>query len=267
MTRVVHLTDLHFGLHDPDLVGPLKEAVLSVAPDVILVSGDLTQRALRGQFAEAMAFLRGLAKPFLVVPGNHDVPVFNLFQRLFNPFGPYRDGAAADLGPVLKFGPLRIFGMNTANPYRWRGGIARIEQVDTICTALRDGPQGGTNIIVCHHPLEEPSGFVRGETRDAQTALARLTEAGADILLSGHLHHWSTGLGITGQARRAVFQMQTGTALCARAGESNHGFAVLDIGTNQLSAKPWIIDMPSLRFVPQTGLVVRKAGGEWCVDP
>lgn len=263
MTRLVHLTDLHFGLHRPELVTPLRDAVLAAAPDVVAVSGDLTQRALPGQFAQAMDFVRGLDKPFLVIPGNHDLPAFNPLLRLIDPFGPFRRGAARDLTPVLQVGRLRLFGVNTAAPLAWRGGVARLDQIDRICRALRDTPAGVINIAVCHHPLQEPPGFERGETQDGDTALARMAEAGLHVALSGHLHHWSVGLGITDQHPRAVFQMQSSTALCARARERAHGFALMDFAAQRLSVTPWIVDEPSGTFRPQPTSGFALAGHQW----
>lgn len=263
MTRLVHLTDLHFGLHRAELVTPLHDAVLATRPDVVAVSGDLTQRALRGQFAQAMEFLRGLGTPFLVIPGNHDLPAFNPLLRLVDPFGPYRRGAARDLTPVLQVGRLRLFGVNTADPLRWRGGVARRHEIDRICAAMRAAPVDVTNIAVCHHPLEEPPGFQRGETRDGDTALTKLAEAGLHVALSGHLHHWTKGLGIAAASARPVFQMQTGTALCARARERAHGFALMDFTAGRLAVTPSILDEPSARFLPQPTASFVYADGRW----
>lgn len=263
MTRLVHLTDLHFGLHRTELVRPLQDAVLSVAPDVVVVSGDLTQRALAGQFDQAMAFLRDLGLPFMVIPGNHDLPVFNPLMRVFNGFGPYGARASADLTPVMQIGRLRLFGMNTAHPFKWRGGVARSADVDRICRALQDGPPDAISIAVCHHPLEEPPGFERGETEDAAMAMSRFAAAGLRVTLSGHLHHWSTGLGISGQAGRPVFQMQTGTALCARERERDHGFAVLAFDDNDLSVTPWIVRESFLTFAPRPALAYAYREGLW----
>ncbi|MDZ4395038.1 metallophosphoesterase [Cypionkella sp.] len=251
MTRLLHLTDLHFGLHRPELVQPLHDAVLLNRPDVVVVSGDLTQRALAGQFRAAMAFLRGLGVPFMAIPGNHDLPVFNPLARLLNPFGAYRRGAARDLTPVLSIGRLRLFGVNTADPLQWRGGVARMDEVDWVCRAMLEGPTDVTNILVCHHPFEEPAGFERGETANAQAATQKLIDAGLHAILSGHLHHWTIGLGISKQGARPLFQIQTGTALCSRFGERDHGFSVMDFDGSELSVTPWVVDEPTGRFAPQ----------------
>ncbi len=264
MTRLIHLTDLHFGLHRTDLVTPLRDAVLSCKADAVVVSGDLTQRARPAQFRAAMTFLTGLNLPFLAVPGNHDVPLFNPVLRLFDPFGRYRRGALRDMTPGLRIGRLRLFGINTADPLVVRGGIARPDQIDRVCTAMRQESEDVTNILVAHHPFEEPPDFVRGETKGAPAALQRMTQAGLQVILSGHLHHWTTGLGIAADAARPVFQLHGGTALCARLGEQDHGFAVLDFAADaRLTVTAWMVDEGAGRFVPRPGSVFARRGGGW----
>jgi len=263
LTRLIHLTDLHFGLHRQSLVQPLRAAILSNAPDLVVASGDLTQRAHAGQFRLAMAFLRDLGVRVMVVPGNHDMPLFNVFARLLHPFGTYRAEVSGNLAPVLQAGRLRLFGTNTADPFRRRGGIVRKAEIDRICRAMHDGPQDVTNILVCHHPMEEPPGFERGETRDAPAAMAQLAAAGLHMVLSGHLHHWQTGLGISAGLTRKIFQMQTGTALCARLRERDHGFTVLDIGADRLSVTPWIVNEETQQFDARPVTHFARPDGHW----
>ncbi|MCF1709857.1 metallophosphoesterase [Tabrizicola sp. J26] len=266
MTRLVHLTDLHFGLERADLIDPLREALTVCLPDFVAVSGDLTHRARHGQFQRAMTFLHGLGLPFLVIPGNHDVPLINLAARLFAPFRSYRAGASPDLAPFAEVGPLRLYGTNTADPWRWRRGRLRRAEIDRILQAARTSPPEAINILVCHHPLEEPPGFDRGETRGARAALPALAEAGIRIVLSGHLHHWSIGLGIGLDRPRPLFQMQCGTALCARAGESDHGFAVLDVEGPHLSVTPWIHAPATNAFAPRPAQAFTFRDGLWHSD-
>ena len=267
MTRLLHLTDLHFGLHHAALVLPLRAAILENQPDLVVVSGDLTQRALAGQFRAAMAFLRDLGVAFMVIPGNHDLPAYNPIARVFNPFGAYRRGAAQDLTPVMQIGQLRLYGVNTADPFKWRGGIARADQIARICQAMRDGPQDVTNILVSHHPFEEPPGFERGETQGAQVATQKLTAAGLHVILSGHLHHWNIGLGITDTAPRPLFQLQTGTALCSRIGERDHGFSVMDFERAALRVTPWLVDEAKGQFAPRRQTSFRYLDGLWHKSP
>ena len=263
MTRIVHLTDLHFGLHRTDLVEPLRGAIRDIAPDLVVVSGDLTQRARAGQFRAAMAFLRGLGVEFMLIPGNHDLPLFNPLARLLNPFGAYRRGAARDMTPVVQVGRVRLFGINTADPFQWRGGVARMDQVARICQALQAGPQDGLNILVCHHPLEEPPGFERGETQNALEVTQMLTAAGMHVVLSGHLHHWNIGLGISDTVARPLLQIQTGTALCSRIGERDHGFCVLEAEATTLRAARWMVAEDRAQFLPDPPAGFGYQAGVW----
>lgn len=266
MTRLVHLTDLHFGLERTELVAPLREAITSCLPDFVAVSGDLTHRARHGQFQQAMAFLHGLGLPFLVIPGNHDVPLFNLPARILMPFGGYRTTVQDDLAPMAQAGPLRLYGANTADPTRWRRGRLRQRELDRICRAAAAAPPEAINILVCHHPLEEPPGFDRGETRGARAARPVLAASGIRIVLSGHLHHWAPGLGIAPGQPRPLFQMQTGTALCAREGETDHGFAVLDIEGPLLTVTPWLLEPEAGAFSPRPPYSFAFRDGLWHVD-
>ena len=263
MTRLIHLTDLHFGLERPELTLPLADAVLRCQPDFLVVSGDLTQRARSGQFRRAMDYLNGFGLPMMVIPGNHDIPLFNLPLRFLAPRRGYLRHASADLQPMAQVGPLRLFGTDTSDPFSWRRGILHAAEVDRICTALRDSPADAVNILVCHHPLEEPPGFQRGETRGARAGLQRLAEAGLHLVMSGHLHAWSIGLGITPDTPRALFQMQTGTALCGRAGEGDHGFAVLDVAPGKLQVTPWLVDESVQLFQPRPRQDFTHQGGLW----
>lgn len=263
MTRLIHLTDLHFGLHRADLVEPMLDEIRAINPDLVVVSGDLTQRGLAPQYAQAMAFLRSLGLTFMVIPGNHDIPAYNPLMRMLAPFAPFRQGASDDLTPALRVGSLRLFGINTVDQFRWRRGRVRTAQIDRICQALRDGPDNVTNILVAHHPFEEPPGFQRGETRGARVAMERLAEAGLHVILSGHLHHWVAGLGIAGRTTRPLLQMQTGTALCSRARERDHGFALMDFDADWLTVTPWIVNEATLRFEPQARSAYARRDGQW----
>lgn len=232
MTRLIHLTDLHFGQDHAEMVAPLTYAIQGLAKDggvdLVVVSGDLTHRARGAQFAQAMAFIRGLSLPYLCVPGNHDMPLYNVALRFTQPFWAYRRHVGADLAPSIRAGGATLLSANTGDPFSWRRGVLRGDDQIRILTGLKAAPAGDMRILVCHHPLTEPPGFQRGETRNAVPALQAFADAGLDIVLSGHLHHWSVGLGVTVDDPRPILQVQTGTALCARLGEAGHGFAVLE---------------------------------------
>jgi 3',5'-cyclic AMP phosphodiesterase CpdA len=190
MRTVVHLSDLHFGRVDPRLVAPLVQAIQATAPDLIAVSGDLTQRARRSQFVQARAFLERLPFPTIIVPGNHDVPLYNVVARFLGPLTGYRRYIARDLEPVFVDEEMIVVGLNSARSVVFRGG-GRLNEAQVRLAAERLGhaaPQL-VKIVVTHHPFELPEGHgeehLIGRSRMAMEQLARV---GADLFLAGHLH-------------------------------------------------------------------------------
>lgn len=267
MTRIVHLTDLHFGRERGELVAPLHDALREVRAELLVVTGDLAHRARRAQFRRAMAFLRGLDVPFMALPGNHDVPLFNPVLRFLAPFLGWRRSVAHDLTPSGQVGRAVILSANTADPFRVRRGILRRDDIRRIGALFRARPEGTLGILACHHPLRVPPGYQRGETRNARAARPGLIADGLQVVLSGHLHDWSIGLGITPGSPQPVLYVGTGTALCARPDERDHGFSVLDIGAGGVAVTPWIIDETSLRFRPREARRFVRRDGLWHPAP
>lgn len=262
MTRIVHLTDLHFGMERPELVAPLAQAIAATAPDIVVVTGDLSHRARAPQFRAAMTFLQGLGVPVLATPGNHDIPLFNVVARMLGPFRSWRRNVGADLAPGATLDRVRILSANTADPFRWRRGILRQDDLRRIAASLEPG-DGRINILACHHPLVEPPGFERGETRGGTAALPSLIRSGVHVVLSGHLHHWTIGLGIAQDRPQPLMFVQTGTALCGRAGETNHGFCVLDLAGPDLAITAWLADATTGHFVAQAPRTFHRDNGAW----
>src|SRR6202163_3487806 len=130
MRSLVHLSDLHFGRVDPTVVGPLIEAVNRLKPDLIAVSGDLTQRARSGQFRAARTFLDALPQPQIVVPGNHDVPMHNVFRRFMQPLNKYRRYITAELRPSYADAEIVVVGVNTARSLTIKSGPLNEKQVE-----------------------------------------------------------------------------------------------------------------------------------------
>src|SRR5438105_4277318 len=122
MRTLVHLSDIHFGRLDARIVAPLIATINDLSPDLIAVSGDLTQRARRRQFVEARDFLSQLPQPQLVVPGNHDVPLFDLAGRFLRPFDAYQRYITTDLEPVCQDDEMIVIGMNSARALPFHGG-------------------------------------------------------------------------------------------------------------------------------------------------
>ncbi len=189
MRVVVHLSDIHFGRVDLTTIGPLTEAIFRLSPHLIAVSGDLTQRARRREFAAARAFLDALTFPQLVVPGNHDVPLYNVFTRFFTPLARYRHAITDNLSPVYRDEEMIVVGVNTARSWTWGEGRINVGQVDELVGHLSGVPRDVIRIVVTHHPFDLPEGVQEERLLGrAEMAMKKLSAAGADLFLAGHLH-------------------------------------------------------------------------------
>ena len=141
MKTLVHLSDLHFGRIDPGLVDPLRRAVVELRPDLVAISGDFTQRARRSQFAAARAFVTSLAATTLVVPGNHDIPLYNVLARFATPLARYRAYISDDLEPEYRDDEMIVVGVNTARSLAIGEGRISERQVEGVLQRLAAAPR------------------------------------------------------------------------------------------------------------------------------
>lgn len=247
MTRIVHLSDLHFGFHRAGLVEPLLARVNRARADLVVVTGDVTHRGRATQYRQAAAFLGRITAPLMVVPGNHDVPLYNLLLRFLAPYRGYRRAIGPDLCPTRQVGAVRVIGLNSVDPWAVQRGILREGAVDEVIGSL-DG--AGTNIAALHHPLEHLPQVDKELSRHAPEALSRLERAGVQVALSGHLHVWATDAMLAHTAHPGVLQVQAGTALCARETDRQNEFAVLQFDGSHLLIERHIAPMTQPGFDP-----------------
>ena len=194
MRTLAHLSDLHFDRVDESIIEPVIKTVTALEPDVVVVSGDLTQRARSHQFEEAKEFLDALPSPQIIVPGNHDVPLHNVFARFFQPLDKYKRYITDDLTPFYSDEEVAILGINTARSLTIKDGRVNEEQIAAIRERLCPFGDEITKIIVTHHPFDLPEGHdERDLVNRAQMAMEAIASCGADVLLAGHLHVSHTG--------------------------------------------------------------------------
>src|SRR6476660_2215009 len=250
MRVVVHLSDIHFGRLNPATVQPLSAAIARVAPDLLAVSGDLTQRARQTEFAAARQFLDALPFKRLVVPGNHDVPLYNVITRFLTPLARYRDVITSDLSPVYRDEEMIVVGVNTARSFTWGEGRINESQVDQVVAHLSGAPPDLIRIVVTHHPFDLPEGVDEQRLLGrAAMAMEKLAAAGADLLLAGHLHishigHTAERYKIGGHSALVV---QAGTVSTRSRGEEP-SFNVLRIERPRISVERLVWDPPHGEF-------------------
>jgi len=235
MARLVHLSDLHFGAHDEDLVEAVSQQVDTLKPDLVVISGDFTQRAKTEQFKEACLFLEHLrdsGHEVLGVPGNHDVPLYDVLRRFLSPLARYRRFIDESLCPFIELPGAAVLGINTARSLTFKDGRINKDQVQFIRETFARTPSDSMRILVTHHPLlalpvgeeiERPIGR-------QEMALDAVEESGVDMLLAGHNHHASSQDASDLVTRAGgVLVVQAGTATSTRVREQEQSFNVIDI--------------------------------------
>jgi 3',5'-cyclic AMP phosphodiesterase CpdA len=244
MKTLVHLSDLHFGRVDAELLEPLRRRLHALDPDLIVISGDLTQRARNEQFEEAVAYLETLPGPQLVVPGNHDVPLYNVVKRFLSPLGNYKRIVTDDLEPAHLDDEMAVVGVNTARSNVFKGGRINMEQVEAIKARLCELPEGITKIVVTHHPFDAPKDSAHEDqiVGRARKALEELAGCGADLLLAGHLHasavsHTADRYSIAGLSALVV---QAGTATSTRQRGEPNSFNALRVQSDHIEVDRYI---------------------------
>lgn len=237
MTRILHLSDVHFGAVDARLVEPMIALAHDLRPDATVISGDLTQRARPEQFAAALAFVDRLPGPVLLVPGNHDMPLYNLALRLLAPLARYRRVFGAEVEPTLALPGTVLQGVNTANPLVWKSGILRPSSADRLTRTFAAAPAGIMRIAVLHHAPVPAADGTPADMADPAAVLGALARAGTDIVLSGHTHMPYAGFAETAAG---ILFLQVGTTISTRLKTGTNDFALIELGPASVTRHAWL---------------------------
>ena len=259
MTRILHLSDIHFGAVDERLVDPIIALAHDLRPDATVISGDLTQRARPEQFAAARAFLDRLPGPLLSVPGNHDMPLHNLALRLATPFARYRTAMGDELEPTLTLPGAVLQGVNTANPLVWKAGLLRPGSATRLSRTFAAAPPGDMRIAVLHHAPVPAADGTPADMAEPAAVLGELARAGTDIVFSGHTHMPHAGFAETAAG---VLFLQVGTAISTRLKTDTNDFALVEVSPGKVTRHAWLARQGE-PFAPQPPLQFLKTATGW----
>jgi 3',5'-cyclic AMP phosphodiesterase CpdA len=235
MTLLLQVSDPHFGTERAPVVAALETLVREQRPDALLLSGDITQRATRAQFAAARRFVERLAVPAVVsIPGNHDIPLFNLAARLLWPYARYARAFGQELEPQFENPEVLVLALNTTRRWRHVDGELSTAQIERVARRCEQAPAAQWRIVVVHQPVavsrpQDAHNLLHG--RDA--AVRRWSAAGVDLVLGGHIHLpfvlplqdlWA-------DLPRPLWAVQAGTAVSARVrAEAGNSVNLIRIG-------------------------------------
>ncbi len=220
MTRLLQISDPHFGTAQ----APVMEALVRMAheqrPDVLVLSGDITQRARVEQFKQAREFCDRLAIPkMLSLPGNHDIPLFDLYQRIFKPYQRYLQFFGPDVETALETPELSLISVKTTRRWRHKNGVVSRSQIERVVAHLKKAKPEQLRVVVVHQPVHvQRDEDEHDRLRGSHTAVRAWSAAGADIVMGGHIHlpYVCELSGQVAGVGRRIWCVQAGTALSSR---------------------------------------------------
>ncbi len=281
MPRVAHLSDLHFGRVDASVVTAMTAEIAGQDPDLVIISGDLTQRARHSQFREAKAFMDGLLRPVLVVPGNHDVPAWNLFSRFLGPHRRFRRLITDDTNPFLSDGRLAVAGITTSRPavmhWDWAMGRISTRRARSVARLFEAQPAECLRLLVTHHPLIAMDGSVAEAGSDAaesgaaakgafntRAALRELAPARVDLMLSGHWHRSQAAcVPLPGARTWNAVAVHAASALSTRLRGEPNAYNIIDADPHGPAVTVTVRAWDGRRFRDHRTRHFSRAGGVW----
>ena len=269
MPRLIHMSDLHFGAHDPVLVEAVERRADAEKPDLIVISGDFTQRARTEQFEEACRFLarlRDAGHEVIAVPGNHDIPLYDVLRRFLSPLTRYKRYIDDTLCPFIETGGAAVLGINTARSLTFKNGHVSHEQMRFIRDTFARTSNSQPRILVTHHPLfalPVGDGPELGHVmEDQESALDAIADAGVDLLLAGHNHRASVNDAtklVKGAGKSLV--IQAGTATSIRTRDEMQSFNRIEI--DESGCRVTILRWDGAAFVAGDSQWFERHGGQW----
>ncbi len=265
MRTIAHLSDLHFGREDPHIAEELAAEIRRLAPSLVAVSGDLTQRARPDQYQSARAFLEKIPVARVVVPGNHDIPLYNLYARFVRPLERWRRYIDEEIDPVFEDEEMIVVGISTARSNVWKGGRISVRQIESVRQAICSS-RAPFAVLVAHHPFT-PVPMLPREALLGRSlrALRAFEECGIDLILTGHLH-----LGHAGDVRdhyhvldNSVLTAHASTSISNRRRGEPNSFNLITLWPEHAQLEIAVREWNGKRFVESARTVFARKGKLW----
>lgn len=233
MAKIIHLSDLHFGTERSGVVPTLIEEIHRLQPDIVVISGDLTQRARQRQYRLAQSFLKEVSRyQLLCVPGNHDISLYNLFERLFFTFRKYKKWITPHLCSSIVYNNVALLGINSVTPYKPMGGYVSKQQLELVVNFFQKQPVDKIKIVVMHHNL------IRSERHKiinaSEDIIKVFAECNINLVLSGHIHYACIELLKRNFLKKNMYIITAGTATSTRTIAPN-SFNILECKESQFT--------------------------------
>lgn len=264
MKKLVHISDLHFGTENKSAAEDLINDINEISPDLVIVSGDLTQRARTNQFKAAKKYLDRIPFKKIITPGNHDIPLFDIFRRIISPLNRFKKFITSEMSPFYADDEIAIMGINSARSLTWKNGRISHEQIMEIEKKICAVDDSLFKIIVTHHPFIPPPGDPGIDLvgRSAK-ALVVIDECKVDLLLAGHIHHGYSGdvRSFYPKSTRSLIAVQAGTAISNRIREEPNAFNLFSITKKffTIEVKSW----DGKKFEKLKTVSYKKEKDEW----
>jgi 3',5'-cyclic AMP phosphodiesterase CpdA len=277
MINILHISDLHFGpFFVPKVAESLLKKLFALEADVLINSGDYTQRAKREQFEEARAFFQRLPRlPRIDIPGNHDVPLYRVFERLFSPYRLYKEYISPDLDQVIRHEKAVIVALNSTQPYRAIvNGRVRQSQLELCAHVFTEVPPNVLKIVVAHHHFAPAPDYEGGQVMpQAKRAIDKFTALKVDLILGGHMHRAYIGNSLDvypGMDREhgiIIVQSGTSTSRRGRARErEKNSFNYLQVAEDIVRVTHYMYFDDADGFEPVSRHIFPRVGRHYLID-
>ncbi len=261
--RLVLLSDLHFGRSKPDLVQPLLESVDLADPDLVVIAGDFVQRARPSQYRMARDFLHRLGRDWIAVPGNHDIPLYNLPARLIAPRLAFRHWISPETEPEILTDKARIIGLDTTCRWVHQRGRINEAQIARVAQAIEEEAGRRTVILVAHHPFHHHPEVEKQAMLGGSEALSCWAGCGPHVILSGHLHTWAVEPFVARKSQSMTLQVHCGTGLSTRVRGEPNDFAVIDVQNDKIDICRLTAETSINTFSERAAFSYRRSQDGW----